>query len=301
MTSSVGPSDLPLSFGEVRRRSVQGVLALAIRGGAGRLITMASTVLLSRLLLPAEFGAFAIIQLPIGWLNLIADAGISAAMIQSEKLSPAGEQTGFTLRLLLAGILGLLLALAAGLVGNLYGLAAEDERALRLLALGPAISALGTVPSVHLNRNLRFGRLAIAEFGSLVAGQGTAVGLAWAGAGLWSLVAGSLITIGTGSVLVMIFRPWRPRFGILPETARALLRFGLPYQGQGLVHLAKDQATAALGGLAFSVTQVGYLSWSQELARWPRLPADYVARVAFPAFSRLQKDGISNRRARKWA
>lgn len=282
--------DVPRTLADVRRRSTWGVVALATRGGAGKLVTMASTVFLSRLLLPADFGAFAILQLPLGWLNLVADAGISAAMIQAKELTPADERTGFTLRLLGVVVLGVLLVLGAGLVGKIYDLTADAVQALRILAVGPFLSALGTVPSVRLTRALRFDRLALAEMGSLLAGQGMAVGLAWAGAGLWSLVAGSLVTIATGSLLVNLFAPWSIGVGVQPDRIRALYRFGLPYQGQGVVHLAKDQVIPVLGGLAFSGTQVGYLIWAQDIARWPRLPADYVIRVAFPAFSRLQHD-----------
>lgn len=277
------------SFLEIRRRSAVGFLALALRGGAGKLVTITATIFLSRLLVPADFGAFAILQLPIGWLNLLADAGIGAALIQRPYLTPGDEQAGFTLRLLMALLLAAILILAAGAVGQLYDLSGEAINMLRLLALGPALSALGTVPGVRLNRDLRFDRLALAEWGSLLVGQGTAVILAILGAGLWSLVAGSLLTILTGSLLVNLFAPWRPRLAVPGRAGRALLRFGLPYQGQGLVHLAKDQAVPALGGLFFAGTQVGYLTWSQDVARWPRLPADYAARVAFPAFARLQQ------------
>ena len=279
-----------ISFAEVRRRSAVGFLALALRGGAGKLIAIVSTIILSRLLVPTDFGAFAILQLPLGWLNLLADAGIGAALIQRPYLTPDDEQAGFTLRLLLALLLGAVLFPAAGWVGQLYGLDGETADMLRLLALGPALSAFGTVPGVRLNRELRFDRLALAEWGSLLVGQGTAVILAVMGAGLWSLVAGSLLTILAGSLLVNIFAPWRPRLALPAGAGRTLLHFGLPYQGQGLVHLAKDQAVPALGGLFFAGARLGYLTWSQDVARWPRLPADYAARVAFPAFARLQQN-----------
>jgi O-antigen/teichoic acid export membrane protein len=149
---------------------------------------------------------------------------------------------------------------------------------------------LGTVPGARLTRTLRFDRLAWAEMGSLLAGQGTAVLVALSGGGLWALAGGALATTLAGTALVNLFAPWRPRLGLTREAAARLLRFGLPYQGQGLLHLLKDRLIPALGGLALGAGPVGYLTWAQDLARWPRLPADYAARIGFPALARLQHD-----------
>ncbi len=279
------------TFAQVRRRSVLGLLALALRGGAGKIASAISLVLLSRLLAPTDFGVFAILQVPLGLAALLADAGISAALIQRrDALTPADERAGFTLRVAFALALGGALILAAGPVGRFYDLDAEAIWALRAYSLEPLISALGIVPGVRLTRDLRFDRFAWIELCALVLGQTATLGLAWRGAGLWSLVAGALLTSATGTTLVNVLAPWRPRFGLPTGSANSLLRFGLAYQGRGLAHMFKDKIVPALGGLMLPAAQVGYLSWAQEIARWPRLPADYVARVGFPAFARLQND-----------
>jgi PST family polysaccharide transporter len=278
----------PQSFSDVRRRSLAGYLALVLRGGAGKAVSLAALILLSRLLAPEHFGLFAIIQFPISLLSLFADAGLHAALVQRQTLDPADEAAGFTLRLLLALALAALAAIFAGPLAALYRLPPEGVWALRALALGPLLNALGTVPGVRLTRALRFDRLAWAEFGSLLASQAASVLLALAGAGLWSLVLGALIGASAGTVLVNLLAPWRPRLRLAAASARGLLRFGLPYQSQGLLHLAKDRVIPALGGLFLGSGPVGLLAWAQDLARWPRLPADYAARIGFPAFARLQ-------------
>ena len=287
----------PQSWDEVRRRSLTGWLALAVRGGAGKLVALGALVVLSRTLRPEDFGAFAILQFPLGLLTLVADAGLHAALVQRPTVTPDDEAAGFTLRLLLAVALGALTVLAAGAIGQLYHLNAAGVAALRWLALGPALNAFGTVPGMALTRQMRFGRLAWAEFGSLVAGQGASVGLALAGAGLFSLVGGALASTLAGTLLVTLLAPWRPRWRRPAGAARALLAFGLPYQAQGLAHLAKDRVIPALGGLLLGGSVVGALAWAQDLARWPRLPADYAARVGFPAFARLQADPAGLSRA----
>lgn len=291
------PTGEPHTLAEVRRRSVAGWVALALRGGVGKALTLAALVVLSRALAPADFGVFAILQFPLGLLNLLADAGLHAALVQRAEVTEADEAAGFTLRLLLAAALGALTVLAAGSLGRLYHLDAPAVWALRLLALGPVLNALGTVPGMTLTRQLRFDRLAWAELGSLAAGQGVAVLLALAGAGLFSLAGGALAGTAAGTLLVNVLAPWRPRLRLPREAARALLVFGLPYQAQGLAHLAKDRVIPALGGLLLDSGRVGYLAWAQDLAHWPRLPADYVARVGFPAFARLQADPAALARA----
>ncbi len=282
--------DEPLTLAEVRRRSVAGWAALALRGGAGKVVSLAALVALSRALRPDDFGAFAIVQAPLALLALLADAGLHAALVQRAELTPEDEAAGFTLRLALAAGLGGLMALGAGWLAALYRLDEAGAWALRALALGPVVNALGTVPGMRLTRDLRWGRLAWAEFGSLVTGQAAAVGLALAGAGLWALVGGALATTAAGTALVNVLAPWRPRLRWPREAGRRLLRFGVPYQAQGLFHLMKDRAIPALGGLLLGGGEVGALTWAQDLARWPRLPADYAARVGFPAFARLQGD-----------
>ncbi len=284
-------ADAPLSLDELRQRSARSLLALALRGGAGKVISMASLVLLSRLLTPGDFGVFAILSLPVGLLELVADAGISAALVQrGDGLTAEVERAGFTLRVGLSLVFGAALMAGAGIVGRVYDLGGGQVWALRALALGPLINTLGLVPTVRLSRALRFERLAAAEIGSLVAGQAAAVGGALAGLGLWSLVLGGVTTSAAGTLLVNVAAPWRPGLAVAPGAMRALLRFGLPYQSQGLLHLAIDNVIPALGGLWLSGAGVGYLSWSKDIARWPRIPADYVARVGFPAYARLQGD-----------
>ena len=279
------------TLADVRRRSIGGLVALALRGGAGKIVSAASLVVLSRLLAPTDFGVFAILQLPTGLASLLADAGISAALIQRfDSLTSADEQAGFTWRLLFASALSGSLTLLAGLVGRLYRLDVNAIWALRLLSIELLINALGTVPGVRLVRALRFDQLAWIEFAAFVSGQAMTIGLASTGAGLWSLVIGALVTSAVGTVLVNILAPWRPQLGLPTGRSKPLLRFGLTFQGQGLAHLAKDRLVPALGGLMLSSAHVGYLTWAQEIARWPRLPADYVARVGFPAFARLQND-----------
>ena len=282
---------MDLTLDDATSRWFRGVFALALRGGLGKLLSVASLVVLSRLLTPADFGAFAVVLLPTELTMLLADAGISAALIrQAGPLTVQDEQAGFALRLLLAVVAGCIVAACAGLLGRLYRMEPSAVWALRALALSQCIDPLGLIPSVRLNRALHFDRLAWAEAGSLIAGQGAAMVAAFAGWGLWSLTAGAIMTTAAGTLLVNVLAGWQPGLRFSRASARSLLGFGVLYQSQGVLHLAMGRIVPALGGLALSGGQVGYLVWAQDLAHWPRVPADYAARVSFPAYAHFQND-----------
>jgi O-antigen/teichoic acid export membrane protein len=276
---------------DIRGRALKGLIALALRGGAAKLISVASLILLSRLLAPEIFGAFAIILLPIGILSLLVDMGVSAALIQrGEHVLPEEEGTAFSIRLFLAILLGGALIIGSYWLVSLYDLPPAGKRVIPLMSITPFIDAFGTVPSTRLNRELRFDRLALAEVGGLVVGQSTALIMAWQGLGLWSLAWGGIATSVGGTLLVNLSSPWTPQPVFNVEAARRLLSFGWKYQSQGLLHLAVDQIVPALGGFWLSGSQIGHITWSQDVARWARIPADYAARVGFPAFSLLRAD-----------
>ncbi|NDJ34998.1 MAG: oligosaccharide flippase family protein [Chloroflexi bacterium] len=280
-----------MSTEDIRRRSQQSVAILAVRGGTGKVISIASLVVLANLLTPQTFGAFAVVQFPVSIASLIADAGLSAALVQrGDALTRAEEHTAWSLRLLLGILLAAIVFFVAPGVSTFYDLPPDGMSALRVLGLNPLLDIIGLIPATRLTRALRFDRLAAAEIASLVAGQGTAIVCAWSGLGLWSLILGGLATSITGGMLVSFFVPWRPVFRIRTDAARRLLGFGWRYQAQGGLHVLIARIVPMLGALWFTGTQIGHLVWAQDVARWARIPADYAARVGFPAFSRLRED-----------
>jgi O-antigen/teichoic acid export membrane protein len=73
--------------------------------------------------------------------------------------------------------------------------------------------------------------------------------------------------------------------------AKKLLRFGIPFQFNSILALAKDDLMTIFLGRVLSFTEIGYIGWAKKWAEVPlRLIMDSVIRVTFPTFSRLQHD-----------
>ncbi|MBU0490697.1 MAG: oligosaccharide flippase family protein [Chloroflexi bacterium] len=282
------------------RRAAAGVAALALRDGLARLVALAGHLVLARVLAPADFGAWAVVLLLASLAELVAGLGLGAALVQ--RPAPPDEHvagTALVLRLGAALCMAVILVAAVIALSPLFRLPSTAPMLALIVAPSLILTALALLPEAHLERALRFDRLALADSARVVAGQMVAVALVWAGTGVMALAGGYLAGALVWVVALWALAPGRPRLAwrYRATEARRLLGFGGSLVGYQIVHLAKDQMAPALGAPLFGSTAVGYLDWAGKLARGAAFPAALADRVAFPAYARLQHDPAALRRA----
>lgn len=298
-----GPTAHPeLDVEEVRHLAVRGVGAMLLRSIGQRGLQMVGNILLARWLAPRTFGFYAIVSFVVGIAGFLSDLGLGASLVQrAEKLTERDLRTAFSLSLCLnLAAVGILWGVAGPLV-RAYGIDAANVTAVRVLALTILFSTFTTIPSITLERGLKFRRLAVADLvGSLVY-VGIAVPLAFgyrapsvaeagAAGAVWVFVWATVASRATFTVLVYTLAPWRPRLGVDARAMRAMLRFGLPYQLNGFVNALKDNFIPTFVAFAVTAEAVGLVTWAVGLATNALFLLPIVSRVTFPAFARLQHD-----------
>jgi PST family polysaccharide transporter len=283
--------------GGIGRRGRAAVMQLALRTGLLRVVSLIGTVLLARILAPADFGVFAVIVLLTSALTPFGDLGLGATLIQRRE--PPTERdiaTAFTAQQVMWLILLVIGWLAAPLI-RLAGpdMPADAEWMIRVAAVAVYVNQLRSVPVSMMSRVLRFGPLAAIEVVQQVAYAVVAVGLALSGAGAWSFVIALLAQFSLGALLTYIAWGDRPHIGIDRVSLRNLLGFSVTFQATYILSLFREALVPAFGGLAGGVSGIGYLNFGQRFGRLLGSVDEIVSRVAFPAFSRLQGD--ASRRA----
>ena len=168
---------------------------------------LAYTATLSRLLAPAAFGLMAVANLVVLFVQLFARMGLASALVQKPDLSEeeiraastAGIAVGLACLVLVWILAPALAALfrAPGLPPVLRGLSVS------FVFMGWSMTGLGL-----LRRELRFRTLSIILAGTYVFGYlVVGVGLALLGAGVWSLVAASVVTTAAQAICAVRHRP----------------------------------------------------------------------------------------------
>jgi O-antigen/teichoic acid export membrane protein len=261
-------------------------------------VAFASSIVLARLVAPAEFGATVVAMFAAALGQSVAVQGVGSFLVQGAP--PSLEQSRAAVLLcLLIGVAGTLVVAAFALLvaPALFG---DREAELTLLA-SPVVllSSLSAVPTAQLQRRLDFRRLAVVEAGMSVAGPFVAVALAAAGLEAEAIVAGLLATAATAALLAGVYsRPARPAWH--PRAMRQIARYGGPAAGSSVLYAMLRNVDYVILAARLPAAQVGYYLRGFQLgSEYQAKISGILLRVAFPVLSRSRDlDEVRRIRAR---
>ncbi len=277
--------DHPVSEEELREAAAHGVRWSAISRPAVELLQLGSIVILARLIVPAEFGRYAIAIIAQEVAYLIVAAGLGSALVQRKTIDRTHQQTGMALGLLAGLALTALTLVAASLIVNpIFG--ARTALFVRLMAPLCLISALSTVPMATLRRRLAFRRLSEIEVLSTLVRAIVCVGLALVGLSGEALVLGVLAgSLATGVVAMISAPPPPPR--LQRAAARELLGYGLPVSLASISWVGFSNVDYAIVGARLGALQTGFYFRAYTLAvEYQSKVAVVMAQVGFPVLAR---------------
>jgi O-antigen/teichoic acid export membrane protein len=272
-------------------------LDLALRQGVQFIVSL----ILARLLMPADFGVIALLTF-FSMLSIVfVQGGISLALVQRTQTSLEEESAVFWWNLggscLCAVALVALGPWAAGFFGH-----PVLSPLMFVAAAQVVLSALGSVQTALLTRQLRFAVLTKAGiFASLTSGT-AGIGAALFGLGVWALA----IQIGTMAMVntLALWRlsSWRPAFHARFETIRELFGFGSWLSFSSLLEVLYTQGFALLIGKLHGVRDLGLYNRALALQLLPStVLSSIIGRIALPLFSTRTTDPEAMRRGTRMA
>ncbi|HAP67323.1 MAG TPA: hypothetical protein DCQ99_05925 [Nitrospinae bacterium] len=271
---------------------IRGVKVLFVRQIAIQSISLIVNIILARLLMPEDFGIFAIINFFIAFLAIFCDSGLGASLVQKkESLTDNDIATTFTIQFVLSVALTVITFFLAENLTIIYSSLTWNEiKMMQVLSITLIFTSLRTIPMALLERNLEFDKIAFIELCEVILFQGLCVVFAVLGYKVWSFIFALIIKSLTGSVLLFYFIRWKPRFAFDKESARRLFGFGIPYLGTNILSVINAAVTPLFLGAYAGAASVGYITWASGLALKPQQLLEIVARATFPFYSRIQEN-----------
>ncbi len=285
--STLSPDD---ELSGIARRTARSAVAMFAAKSVRFVFLALVNLILINLLLPEDFGMVRYVTLIVGIANLLNEMGLITAIVQKERLEYESLWSFF----LISSGWGAALYLAIFMMApNLsrYFAAPELTSLLRVGALIIPAAGLSAVHRAWLRRRMEYGRLAAAETGAAVFSAAVSLTLAFAGFGVWALVAGNLLFEATVSA-IMLASVKVSASRIVPYSAmRGVLFFGMAIVVSRLVDYVLSNAPLFLVGKAIGPGGLGLFGVAYDCALFPQMALNATLnQVLLSTFSRMQND-----------
>jgi O-antigen/teichoic acid export membrane protein len=276
--------DLAIGLGD---RTARGGIVTLSSQAIKFVLGIVSTVVLARLLTPADYGLVGMVAVITGFVAIFKDLGLSSATIQKADLTESQITMLFWVNVAASAAIMLLTAAIAPLVARFY-----HEPRLTLITVGYAsgflLGGLSVQHAALLNRRMRFAALAYIDIMSLVAGIVVAIVLASRGAKYWALVASQLTQGLAYTIGVWYVCRWRPGRPHRNSDVTSMLMFGRNLTGFSIINYFARNLDNLLIGRFWGTVELGLYTRAYQLLM---LPIDQInspiTAVAVPALSRL--------------
>ena len=293
--------DRSVRSGDLGRTVTGGISWTLLGSWLSTAVQIGTTMVLARLLTPADFGIMAMALTLTVVVNQFRNLGLSQAVVQRIDLRWSHVNALFWVNTAAGVVLAALVALAGFPLAVFY-----EEPALVpiCLALGAgfAISGVAVQHGALLNRAMRFRTISMRNVVAGLLSSLAAVVAALLGMGIWSLVVQNVGMLVLATVLNWWAVPWRPSRPSGLREALPLLGFGAHVSVANLFHTLAREGDNVIIGRVLDAGALGLYTRAYSLLMLPlRQLKTPVQAVMVPALAALQEEPARYRYAYRTA
>jgi O-antigen/teichoic acid export membrane protein len=291
-TSSEHGIDRGLAPPQLTGRVLGGVAWKAASHTVAEGTRVVVTILLARLLSPADYGVAGMALVVTSFVTLFADPSLGAALIQRPTIDERDRSTVFWTALAIGlGLTALGIAFS-GVVARFFG-EPEVKALVAVTSVSFTFTGLSVAPRALLLRQLAYRATEIREITSILIGGSTAVILALLGFGPWAIVSNFIAYTVASTALVWLLVKWRPRFLFSFESLRNLGGFSSKVFAAGLLSWGNLNVDNILVGRILGPAALGAYSLAYNVMFLPMARIGRpLAQVLGPAYTRIQTDRV---------
>ncbi len=278
-------------------KAVRGVPWTMITFGATKVVGSLTTIVLARLLAPADFGLFALANLGLGLLSIFNGNWLGSALIVRDDLvDDRARGTVLTLVIASGALMAAALAAAAPFAAKFF----HEPRLEDILFVFAGIllfSGVNWFYDMVMQKEFEFRRRFLAQIARAVVFSTMALALGFLGFGVWALVISYVAAHATNGIMLFAQAPYRVKPALDRSWVPKILRGSRGFLGQELAEFIEQNADYVSIGQVLGATPLGFYSMAYKQAELPNYAiADPVATVTFPAFARMRHEGKDLRR-----
>ncbi|HAM97249.1 MAG TPA: hypothetical protein DCQ26_01455 [Marinilabiliales bacterium] len=246
------------------------------------------SILLARLLSPAEFGLVAMLFIFSEIANAFVNSGLSAALIQRKSISSADCSTIFYFNIGVSFLFYCILFLLAPVIARFY-----NEPQLVLLIkyynLAFLIHSFSLIQATLLIKELNYKAQNIIQLIGVFFSGIVAIALAYLGFGVYSLIGQSLTFALTTGILYWLYSNWKPSLVFNKASFLEMYGFGIKVFFVVLLDKVFNAVDNLIIGKIFNANQLGIYNRAKTTKDIPiNNITNILTSITYPVFSKIE-------------
>ena len=228
----------------------------AERCGA-QLVTFIVSIVLARILSPEDYGQIALITVFTTIMQVFVDSGLGLALIQKKDADDLDFSSVFYFNFAVCLVLYAVMFVAAPFIASFY----KDTTLtpiIRVISLTIVISGVKGIQQSYVSRNMLFKRFFFSTLGGTIFSAFLGIGLAYAGFGVWAIVAQQLSNTTIDTLILWLTVKWRPKKMFSWKRLKSLLSFGWKMLVSSLLDTVYNNIRSLIIGRMYSSSDLAY-------------------------------------------
>ncbi len=273
-----------------KKQLISGITYIAISKYTGIVVSLVVTGILSRLIVPEDFGVVAVATVIISFFSIFSDVGIAPAIIQNKKLTTDNLSDIFCFTIFIGLILTICFFFASWPIASYYD-NVQLRTICKILSINLFFVTVNIVPNALFYKNKQFKFLAIRNLTIQLVSGIIAVIAALKGLGLYALLINPIIS--SVSIFIIGFRkyPQKIRWTLGISSVKIIFVYSAYQFLFNIINYFSRNLDKLLMGKYLSMKSLGYYEKSYRFMMLPLQNITHViSPVLHPVFSDLQDD-----------
>lgn len=253
-------------------------------------IQLVIQIVLARLLAPKDYGIIALVTIFITLATVMVQSGLNTSLVQKKEVDSKDYSTVFWISLVLAVVLYGILYFGAPYIARFYKEPTVTV-VLRVIGLVLFFNAINSVQNAYLVKNFLFKKLFKSALSATIISGGVGIWMAYAGYGVWALVAYQMLNSMLNCIIMWFTVRWRPTFDFSVGRLKTLWQYGWKILVAYMLDTVYREVQALVLGKMSDAKTLGYYNRGQQIpAMVNRCTHDTIQSVALPIYSEYQDE-----------
>lgn len=229
-------------------------------------VTLIVSIVLARILTPSDFGTVSLIMVFTTILQVFVDSGLGTALIQKKDADDLDFSSVFYFNFAICLILYIGMFIASPFIAKFY----KDislTPIIRVISLTIVMSGVKGIQQSYVSRNMLFKKFFFATLGGTLFSAVLGIGMAYAGFGVWSIVAQQLSNTAIDTLILWITVDWRPKRMFSWQRLKSLLSYGWKLLVSSLLDTIYNNLRNLIIGKIYTSSDLAYYNQGDKFPK----------------------------------